>query len=262
MPSKAGTWLGLGTVTTYLSLIVLIPLAAVAYTSAKEGPDTFWSTLSNPQVFAALKFTFLMAVVVMVANVIFGTLIAWVLVRDNFWGKRIVDSLIDLPFALPTIVAGLTLLALYGPKSPFGINIAYAWVGVLAALAFVTFPFVVRAVQPVVMEMDTDMEKAAWSLGAGKFKTFRLVILPNLWPAIITGAALSFAKALGEFGSVVLISGNIPFKTEVASVNIYGQIQSDNLAGAAAESMILLVAALLVIALLNILQRRASHYEG
>ena len=181
-----------------------------------------------------------------VINVVAGTVIAWVLVRDELPGKRIVNSVIDLPFALPTVVAGITLLALYGTDSPLGINIAFTRVGVVTALLFVTLPFVVRAVQPVLLELDREMEEAAASLGAGPLTTFRRVILPNLTPAILAGAALAFARAIGEFGSLVLLSGNLP-KTEVSSLFIFAQIESGNTTGAAAVSVTLLVIALVVL---------------
>ena len=171
----------------------------------------------------------------MLINAVAGTVVAWVLVRDSFRGKSLVNALIDLPFALPTIVAGLTLLALYGPRSPIGVNVAYTTAALVLALLFVTLPFVVRTVQPVLLELDRDMEEAAQSLGATPFQTFRRVVFPNLFPAILSGTALGFARALGEFGAVVLISGNQPFKTEVASVYIFGQIESDNVTGAAAR---------------------------
>ena len=174
-------------------------------------------------------------------NAVVGTVIAWVLVRDDFPGKTVVNALIDLPFALPTIVAGLTLLALYGPKGPFGVNLAYTRGAVLLALLFVTLPFVVRSVQPVLIELDRDVEEAASSLGAGGFTVFRRIVLPNLLPAIISGAGLAFARAIGEFGSVVLISGNIPFKTQIASVRIFGLIESGDSGGAAAVSVVLLL---------------------
>ncbi|MDQ1655323.1 MAG: sulfate/thiosulfate transport system permease protein, partial [Cryptosporangiaceae bacterium] len=170
-------------------------------------------------------------------------------------GKTIVDTLIDLPFALPTIVAGLVLLTLYGPKSPLGINLAYQRSGVVVALLFVTLPFVVRTVQPVLLELDRDMEQAAASLGAGPWLTFRRIILPNLLPAMISGTALAFARAIAEYGSTVLISGNIPFKTQVASVQIVSQIESDNMAGAAAVATVLLVVALVVLLTLDLIQR-------
>ncbi|MDX6401528.1 MAG: sulfate/thiosulfate transport system permease protein, partial [Gaiellaceae bacterium] len=198
-----------------------------------------------------------LGLIVAVINVVMGTLIAWVLVRDSFVGKRVIDTLIDLPFALPTIVAGLVLLALYGPQSPIGIDLAYKQTGVLMALLFVTLPFVVRTVQPVLVELDREMEHAAASLGASNLTIFRRIVLPNLYPAIAAGAALSFARAISEFGSTVLISGNIPFKTQVAAVNLYGQIQSDNTTSAAAISTVLLVVALVVLFSIDLLQRWA-----
>jgi sulfate/thiosulfate transport system permease protein len=200
-------------------------------------------------------------VAVVAINAVAGTLIAWVLVRDEFRGKGVVNSLIDLPFALPTIVAGLTLLALYGPNSPLGVNVAFTKWGLLLALLFVTLPFVVRAVQPVLMELDRDMEEAAASLGATNPTVFRRIVLPNLVPAILSGVALAFARSLGEFGSVVLISGNIPFETEVASVFIFGQVESDNVTAAAAVSVVLLVIALLIMLAINALSRWRSTHE-
>jgi sulfate transport system permease protein len=211
---------------------------------------------------AALRFTLLVSLAVTVINVVFGTLLAWVLVRDEFRGKRLVNAIIDLPFALPTIVAGLTLLALYGPRSPLPFDVAYTQLGVLLALLFVTLPFVVRAVQPVLGELDREMEEAAASLGATPLTTFRRVVLPNLRPAIFAGAGLGFARALGEFGSVVLISGNLPFETEVASVFVFGQIETDNVAGAAAVSMVLLVASLVLLGLISAVGRRLSPHES
>jgi sulfate transport system permease protein len=190
-----------------------------------------------------------------------GTLIAWVLVRDSFRGKSFVNALIDLPFALPTIVAGLTLLALYGPNGPLGINVAYTRAAVILALLFVTLPFVVRAVQPVLIELDREMEEAAASLGAGGLAIFRRIVLPNLMPAILAGGALAFARAVGEFGSVVLISGNIPFETEVASVHIFGRLESDDTNGAAAVSVVLLVLSLVVLLVIDAVRRWGSRHE-
>jgi sulfate/thiosulfate transport system permease protein len=247
-----------GVVVTWLSFVVLLPLTAVAWKATDQTWDQFVQALTNPQAVAALRFTLVAAAIVAVVNAVMGTLTAWVLVRDEFRGKRFVNMLIDLPFALPTIVAGLTLLALYGPDEKLGINISFTRVGVLAALVFVTLPFVVRSVQPVLLEIDQEMEEAASSLGAGRLTTFRRVILPNLLPAILTGTSLSFAKAVGEFGSVVFISGNLPFSTEVASVYIFSQIESDNPAAAAAVSSVLLVIALVALAFMSLLQRRSS----
>jgi sulfate transport system permease protein len=235
----------------YLSVIVLLPLAAVTAKAFEGGFGEFWRQVTQPQAVAALKLTLAVALIVTVVNVLMGTLIAWVLVRDEFPGKGLVNTLIDLPFALPTIVAGLTLLALYGQRSPVHVNIAYTRVGIAMALLFVTLPFVVRAVQPTLQEADRDMEQAAESLGATPFTVFRKIVLPNLRPAIVAGASLAFARALGEFGSVVLISGNLPYKTEVSSVYIFGQIENDNVHGAAAVSIVLLLASVVLLAIVG-----------
>jgi sulfate transport system permease protein len=256
-----GAPLGIGIATAYLSIIVLLPLALVVSKSTEGGWDSFWNAISSPQATSTLKLTITCALIVVAVNIVMGMLIAWVLVRDDFRGKAIVNSLIDLPFALPTIVAGLTLLALYGPKSPFGINAAYTQAGLVMALLFVTLPFVVRAVQPVLMELDKDMEEASESLGASRFTTFRRIVLPNLRPAILAGAGLAFARAIGEFGAVVLISGNIPFETQVSSVFIYSQAESGNLVAAAAISVVLLVVALIVLVLISLLSRWAARHE-
>ncbi len=253
--------MGRGLVTAYLSLIVLIPIAALVAKSTEGGLGEFWDSLTSPLAVSALKLTLIASVIVTLINVVAGTAIAWVLVRDQFRGKRVVNALIDLPFALPTIVAGLTLLALYGPKSPLGVNAAYTQAGLVMALLFVTLPFVVRAVQPVLLELDREMEEAAASLGARPSVIFRRVILPNLVPAILSGAALAFARAVGEFGSIVLISGNIPFETQVSSVFIYSQVESNNLVAAAAISVVLLVVALIVLVLITLLSRWAARHE-
>jgi sulfate transport system permease protein len=250
-----GTGVGGGLVVLYLSTVVALPLGAVVVRSTSGGWTGFWQQVHSPQAWAALKLTFGMAILVALINLVMGTLIAWVLVRDRLPGQKVLDTLIDLPFALPTIVAGLTLLILYGASSPVGISLAYARSGVLVALLFVTLPFVVRTVQPVLLELDRDMEEAAASLGASQFTIFRRIILPTLTPAMAAGTALAFARALSEFGSTVLISGNIPFKTQVAAVNIFGQIESDNVTGAAAVSTVLLVLAVAVLLLLNVIQR-------
>ena len=257
----SGAPLGIGIATAYLSIIVLIPLALVVSKSTEGGWDVFWNAISSPQATSTLKLTVTVSLIVVAVNILMGTVIAWVLVRDEFRGKAVVNSLIDLPFALPTIVAGLTLLALYGPKSPFGINAAYTQAGLVMALLFVTLPFVVRSVQPVLMELDQDMEEASESLGASKFTTFRRIVLPNLRPAILSGAGLAFARAMGEFGAVVLISGNIPFETQVSSVFIFSQVESNNLVAAAAISVVLLVVALVVLVLISLLSRWAARHE-
>lgn len=251
-----GPGLSRGLVIGYLSLMVLLPVAAVAATSLEGGLGAFWDAVSAPQAVAALKLTVISSFIVVAINVVFGTAIAWVLVRDEFRGKRFVNALVDLPFALPTIVAGLVLLALYGENGVLGIEgISFTRVGVVMALLFVTLPFVIRSVQPVLLELDTEMEEAAASLGARPLTIFRRVVLPNLAPAIVAGAALAFARAVGEFGSLVLISGNIPFETEVSSVYIFGQIESGNTESAAAVSVVLLAISVGVLFLINLLGR-------
>ena len=267
-PSRAGIRLpgvgdalNKGLVVTYLGLIVLLPLAAIATKSFEDGLGGFWTAFSSPQAVASHKLTVIASLIVVAINAVMGTLIAWVLVRDRFPGKGIVNSVIDLPFALPTIVASLTLLVVYGIDSPVGINIAFTQVAVVIALLFVTLPFVVRAVQPLLLSIDRDMETAAESLGASKSRIFWRIIFPNLAPGIATGVALAFARALGEFGSLVLVSGNVPFKTEVSSVFIRGQIESDNLVGASAVSVVLLAVSLLMLAFITLIQRRGSRHD-
>jgi sulfate transport system permease protein len=233
----------------------------VLFKSFDNGTDSFWNAVTNPQAVAALRLTLIASVIVVLINAVFGTLIAWVLVRDEFRGKSVVNSLIDLPFALPTIVAGLTLLALYGPDSPVGLNVAFTRAAVVMALLFVTLPFVVRAVQPVLLELDREMEQAAESLGASRATVFRRIILPNLAPAILAGGGLAFARAVGEFGSLVLITGNIPFKTQAASVFIFSQVESDNSVAASAVSIVLLVVALVILLIFGWLSKRALRHE-
>jgi sulfate transport system permease protein len=244
--------------TLWLSVIVLIPLAAVVARSTDGGLGGFWSSVTDRQAVSSLTLTLSLSLAVAAVNAVAGTLIAWVLVRDEFAGKSVVNALIDLPFALPTVVAGITLLALYGPRSPVGVNVVGTRWAILLALLFVTLPFVVRSVQPVLLELDREVEEAAASLGASGWQTFRRVIAPNLYPAILSGAALAFARAVGEFGSVVLISGNIPNKTQVASVFIYGQIESDDTAGAAAVSVVLLAISLVVLLAIRRLAARGA----
>jgi sulfate transport system permease protein len=247
--------LGLGIALTWFSLLVLIPLCLVVIQSIDGGWATFRETITNPQTAAALRLTVTQSVIVTAINVVMGTLIAWVLVRDDFPGKRLLEVVIDIPFALPTIVAGLVLLSLYGPESPLGVNVANTERSVFLALLFVTLPFVVRTVQPVLMELDRDVEEAAASLGASRFTTLRRIILPSLAPAITAGAALSFARGISEYGSLVLLSGNLPLKTEVASVRILTYIENGNEAAAASVATILLVVALAAIVLLQLISR-------
>jgi sulfate transport system permease protein len=238
---------------TWFSLLVLIPLALVVVQSVDGGWETFRDTITSPQTSAALRLTVSQAFIVTLVNVVMGTLIAWVLVRDDFPGKRLLEVIIDIPFALPTIVAGLVLLSLYGPESPLGINVANTERSVFLALLFVTLPFVVRTVEPVLLELDPEVEEAAASLGASRFTTLRRILLPALAPAITAGAALSFARGISEYGSLVLLSGNLPLKTEVASVRILSYIENGNEAAAASVATILLLVALLAIVALQVL---------
>jgi sulfate transport system permease protein len=232
--------LALGVTTLWLSVIVLLPLAALVAEATKGGWAEFWDAVSSRVAVSALLLTLVASLIVAAINMVMGTLVAWVLVRDDFRGKRVVNALIDLPFALPTIVAGIVLLSLYGPGSPIGVDIAFTQAAIVLALAFVTLPFVIRSVQPVLLELDREMEEAATSLGASAGTTFRRVVAPNLLPAILSGATLSFARAVGEFGSIVLISGNLPFKTQVSSVYVDKLIQSDATTQAAAVATVLL----------------------
>jgi sulfate transport system permease protein len=250
-----------GVVLLWLSLIVLIPLGAVVVKSLDGGLGAFWDAITEPEGWAAVRLSLIASFIVVMINATFGTLIAWVLVRDEFRGKKFVNSLIDLPFALPTIVAGLVLIALYGGDSPVGINVTYTKVAVVLALLFVTLPFVVRAVQPVLQELDEEMEEAAASLGASNGRIFRSIVLPNLTPAIIAGCGLAFARAIGEFGSLVLITGNLPFDTQVASVYIFARIEQGNPEAAAAVSVLLLVIAVGILFLLSLFGRWRSRHE-
>ena len=251
--------IGLGVALVWFSVLVLLPLAAVVGVSIEGGWGPFWQTLTDGQTFAALKLTVVEALLVTLVNAVLGTIVAWVLVRDHFPGKRFLDVVIDIPFALPTIVAGLVLLSLYGPQSPVGVNIVNTRQGIFLALLFVTLPFVVRTVQPVLMELDADVEEAAASLGASRATTFWRVTFPSLVPAIAAGSSLGFARAISEFGSLVLISGNTPYQTEVASLKIAKFIEGDNRAGAAAVAVLLLLVAVLAIVALDILQRRVAR---
>ena len=247
--------LAVGLSTLYLSVIVLLPLAALSWHA--HG----WDAVASAQAVSSLKLTLGVSMVVALVNAVAGTMIAWTLVRDRFVGQGFVNALVDLPFALPTIVAGLTLLALYGPKSPTGVNVAFTRWAILVALLFVTLPFVVRTVQPVLLELDTEMEDAAASLGAGRLATFRRVILPNILPAILSGVALAFARAVGEFGSVVLISGNLPFKTEVVSVYVFGRIESGDAGGAAAASVVILAISFAVLLAIGGFRRWVTRHD-
>ena len=263
-PSRQGSLslassLGLGVALLWFSLLVLIPLAMVVATAGGEGIEGFVDTITNPQTLAAVKLTVVQALLVTAVNVVMGTVIAWVLVRDRFPGKRVLDVVIDIPFALPTIVTGLVLLSLYGPQSPLGVDVANTRFAVFLALAFVTLPFVVRTVQPVLEELEADVEEASASLGANRLTTFRRIILPSLVPSIAAGAALSFARGISEYGSLVLLSGNLPNRTEVASVRVLTYIENGDPTSAAAVATLLLLVALAVIVALDVLQRRVAR---
>lgn len=253
--------LGIAIAVLWLSIIVLLPLAALTVTSFDEGWSGFWDAVSAPAAVDSLRITVLVSIVVAVINVVMGTLIAWVLVRDDFPGKGIVNALIDLPFALPTIVASIVLLSLYGPQSPIDIHLNATQPGLIVALAFVTLPFVVRSVQPVLIEADREVEQAALSLGADNWTTFRRIVLPTLGPAIISGGGLAFARAIGEYGSVVLIGGAIPRKTEMASQYIQKQIEIDRPINAAAVSVALLAISFVSLLVLRLLAERSVRKE-
>jgi sulfate transport system permease protein len=258
---RAGTALSLGFVTMFLTLVVTLPMAALGWESTKSGADGFWSVVTSPQALAALKLSFGVSFAIAAVNAVIGTLIAWVLVRDEFPGKHVVNAVIDLPFALPTIVAGLTLLALYGPTSPVSIDVAFTRTAIVMALLFVTLPFVVRTVQPVLLEVDTEMEQAARSLGASELTVFRRIVLPNVLPGILSGVALAFARAVGEIGSLVIISGSLPYKTEVASVYILSRVESGDRAGAAAVAVVLLIVSFAVILGIGVIRRLTTRHE-
>jgi sulfate transport system permease protein len=248
-------------VTTFLMVMVGLPMAALVWEASSDGKESFWNAVTSPEAIAALKLTLVASLGVSLLNAVLGTITAWVLVRDDFRGKTVVNAIIDLPFALPTIVAGLTLLALYGPTSPVGVDVAFSRTAIVLALAFVTLPFVVRTVQPVLQELDREQEEAAHSLGASQAKTFARVIFPNILPGIVSGVALAFAKAVGEFGSLVIITGNIPFETEVSSVHIYGRIESGDSAGAAAVAVVLLGISFLTLLSIGAIRHYATRHD-
>ncbi|MFV0524103.1 MAG: sulfate ABC transporter permease subunit CysT [Acidimicrobiales bacterium] len=254
-----GPGIALGLTTMWFSVLVLIPLAAVVTRATTGGWGAFWHTLTNEQTAAAIRLTITKAALVTALDVVMGTAIAWVLVRDRFRGKRLLGIVIDIPFALPSIVAGLVLLSLYGPNSPIGINVADTPQAVFLAFAFVTLPFVVRTVQPVLETLEPEVEHAAASLGAGPFTTFRRIILPALTPAIAAGATMSFARAISEYGSLVLLSGNLALRTEVTSVRILTYVENGDLAAASTIATVLLVVALVVVVTLDIIQRKVAR---
>jgi len=259
----------LGFTLFYLSLLVLIPLCAVFLKSAGHGVEAFWAAATSPRVLASYRLSFGAALLGAFINVIFGFILAWSLVRYDFWGKKLVDALIDLPFALPTAVAGIALTALYAPNGwmgkwlePLGIKVAFTPLGVLIALIFIGLPFVVRTVQPVLEDLDTELEEAAASLGAHRWQAFRLVVLPMLTPALLTGFALAFARAVGEYGSVIFIAGNLPNISEIAPVLIVIKLEEFDQAGAAVIAGIMLIIAFVMLLVINLIQAWARRRFG
>jgi len=255
------TSLRVGAASIWLSVIVLLPLAAIVWQSAKGGWQAFWLTVTSNAAIESFKVTLTISIGVTLVNAVFGLLVAGVLTRDDFPGKRLVDAVIDLPFALPTIVASLVMLALYGPNSPIDLHLQHTKWGVGVALLFVTLPFVVRSVQPVLLELDREVEEAAASLGATNFVIFTKVVLPALLPSLLSGAGLAFSRAIGEFGSVVLIGGAVPGETEVSSQWIRTLIENDDRTGAAAISIVLLVLSFVVLFILRAVGSRAAKRE-
>jgi sulfate transport system permease protein len=257
-----GFGLSLGFTLAYLSLIVLIPLAAVFLrTSSSLTWEAFWQAVSSPRVMASYRLSFGASLLAAAINTVFGFLLAWALVRYRFFGKRIIDALVDLPFALPTAVAGISLTALYARNGwlgqflePLGIKVAFTPLGVLVALIFIGLPFVVRTVQPVLEDLDTEIEEAAASLGARRWQTMRRVVLPTLYPALLTGFALAFARAVGEYGSVIFIAGNLPMISEITPLIIITKLEQYDYAGATAVASVMLVASFAVLLAINGLQ--------
>ena len=266
-----GFSLALGYSVVYLALIVLIPLAAVFFKSATLGWEGFWRVVTQPRVLASFELSFGASLIAAGINVVFGLILAWVLVRYRFPGKRLIDALIDLPFALPTAVAGIALATLYAKNGwlgsllePLGIEVAYTRLGILVALVFIGVPFVVRTVQPVLEDLEAEVEEAAACLGANRWQTFWIVIVPYLTPALLTGFALSFARAVGEYGSVIFIAGNMPMVSEITPLMIITKLEQYDYAGATAIAVVMLVASFILLLLINILQAwtQRSHQRN
>lgn len=264
-----GFGLSLGFTLAYLSLIVLIPLSAVFIKSLGIGWEGLWEILSSERILKSLQLSFSSAIIAALINVVFGLLLAWCLVRYSFPGKRIVDALVDLPFALPTAVAGIALTSLYAPTGwigqyldPIGIKVAYTPIGITLALIFIGIPFVVRTVQPVLSDLETELEEAASALGANRFQIVTKVIFPILLPALITGFALAFARGVGEYGSVIFIAGNQPFETEIAPLMIISRLEEYDYAGATTIAVVMLLISFVMLFLINSLQAWASRRTG
>ena len=261
-----GFGLSLGITCTYLSLLVLLPLATIVVRTSDLSWAAFWGTISNPRVVASYRVTFGASLVAALVNTVFGLLVAWVLVRYRFPGRRVVDAMVDLPFALPTAVAGIALTTLYAGNGwvgslldPFGIKVSYTWLGITVALIFIGLPFVVRTVQPVLDDLEIEVEEAAASLGAQRWQTFSRVVFPTVAPALLTGFALAFARAVGEYGSVVFISGNMPMKTEIVPLLIITKLEQYDYAGATAVALVMLIASFVLLLGINLLQWAARR---
>jgi len=263
-----GFKLTLGFTLFYLGLIVLIPLAATFAKTTTLTWEHFWHVVASPAAVSAYRLSFGISLLAALVNAVFGLLVAWVLVRYQFWGKRLMDALVDLPFALPTAVAGITLATLYAPNGwigrwllPYGIKVSYTSLGIFVALTFIGLPFIVRTVQPVLEDLDLEVEEAAASLGANRLKTFFRVILPMVFPALLTGFALAFARALGEYGSVVFISSNIPLKSQIVPVLIMNKLEQFDYAGATALAVVMLIISFLLLLAINVLQWWSTRYR-
>ncbi len=264
-----GFGLSLGFTLAYLTLIILIPLSGLAWRSASLGWSEFWTIAKDPRLLQSLNLSFGTSLIAALVNVVFGTIVAWVLVRYRFPGRRIIDAMVDLPFALPTAVAGIALTTLYAPKGwigslllPLGIKVAYTPLGIVIALIFIGLPFVVRTVQPVMEEIDNEVEEAAATLGASRFQTITRILLPGLAPAIVTGFSLAFARAVGEYGSVIFIAGNLPFKTEITPLLIVIKLEEYNYAGATAIAAIMLIISFAMLLVINLLQSWSRKRYG
>jgi len=258
-----------GVAISYLALLVLLPLTALAKTGMADGPSVFWRSITNSIALGSLRLTLMLALLVSVVNACMGTFTAYALVRFEFPGKQILNVLADVSFAIPTLVTGVMLVVLYGPQTTlgawfgaYGMQIIFARPGIMVALLFVTYPFVIRTVQPVLLELSVGQEEAAYTIGASSWMTFRTVVLPQLLPSIVTGSLLSFARALGEFGSIVVVAGNIPFRTLTAPVYLFGQIESENVQSASAVSILLLALSFGLMLAVDIMRRRATKFGG
>jgi sulfate transport system permease protein len=260
--ARLGRVTGKSLVVTYLSLLVIIPIAALATKAFNNGLGAFWDAATQKESIDALRLTLLCALVASLLNAVAGLATAWVLVRDRFPGQAVLNAIIDLPFALPTVVAGVTFYTLYGPLSPFHVNITGSWIGITVAIMFVTLPFTVRSVQPVLESQTFTAESAAATLGASPMRVFRTITLPTLTPALLTGTGLAFARAIGEYGSVVFISNNLPYRSQVASSYIYSLTTSGQTNSAAAVAVVLLVLALALLVTFSYVSRRIAGTRG